>query len=222
MRVVGISDLHGRLPNIPACDVLLIAGDICPDFMMNRFLVDNQHTHVKQMEWLETDYAKWERTVPATRILATPGNHDRIHKFPENCRSEMFIDELVEVQDPYQDRVLKFWFTPWSICPDDRNFWAYQQTDKRCEVYFNDIPKGLDVLVMHSPAYNCGDLANSGDRCGSRTLRNVIHNQKPRYALYGHIHEGQRNGEGNQMLGMTRMRNCAIWGATWKPVEITL
>ena len=61
MKVVATSDLHGTLPPIPACDLLLIAGDVCPVWDHKLFFQDI---------WLRTTFTDWLRAQPAKKIVA--------------------------------------------------------------------------------------------------------------------------------------------------------
>ena len=45
MKIAGISDLHGYLPNIEKSDILLIAGDISP--------LNIQFNKPEMKKWLE-------------------------------------------------------------------------------------------------------------------------------------------------------------------------
>jgi Icc-related predicted phosphoesterase len=161
----------------------------------------------EQRRWLIEVYTDWEANVPAKRILCTPGNHDWTATFPLSCRSEMFIDELVEFEHK------RFWFTPWvNHCGD----WNFQLNRADRKVRFIEIPKKLDVLVSHGPAHNCLDEAYGGEKCGCPELRQVVYDVKPKHMVCGHIHEGQRYGN-SARLGTTHVHNVAMWGPNWAP-----
>ena len=80
MKIVAMSDLHGYLPEIPACDLLLIAGDICPL---------GNHKPAFQAEWLDTTFRRWlESLRQVGKVIGVAG-------CPEPARSmdQMFQDE---------------------------------------------------------------------------------------------------------------------------------
>jgi Icc-related predicted phosphoesterase len=220
MKVCAVADLHGRLPDIPECDVLVIAGDICPDISARFTCFDPELMKLHQMKWLSDEYSEWEYKVPAPYILATPGNHDWVSTFPAHCRSKMFIDERFTIceNDSPDGPHKTFWFTPWvQHCGD----WNYMANRERRRYYFDNIPQNLDMLVMHSPAFGVGDLTYSNDSAGCQELRDVIQKRQPRYAVFGHIHEGQRYGVINK-LGGTTLFHCSMWGDKWKPVVLDI
>ena len=68
MRLVLTSDFHGFLPKrVPECDLLLIAGDVCPVW---------NHDRKFQAFWLRNDFTDWLKEQPATDIIGIGGNHD--------------------------------------------------------------------------------------------------------------------------------------------------
>ncbi|XP_022111968.1 metallophosphoesterase MPPED2-like isoform X3 [Acanthaster planci] len=56
---------------------------------------------------------------------------------------------------------------------------------------WNLIPAGIDVLVTHGPPLGHGDLTTSKERAGCVELLTTIQRRvKPKYHIFGHIHEG--------------------------------
>jgi Icc-related predicted phosphoesterase len=220
MHIVALADLHGRLPVIPPCDIVLIAGDICPDVEFRVAQNDPDLIRVEQMRWLADEFNSWRCTLPrqVRQVLATPGNHDYIVRFPE-CATDaegppahLYIDELVEVDGK------RFYFTPWvSECGD----WNYIANREQRRYRFHDIPSTLDVLVAHSPAYQVGDRAWDNRSCGCPELRYFVKQRMPRKMVFGHIHEGRRDGR-EYRLGNSKLYHCSMWGATWTPVEFVI
>jgi Icc-related predicted phosphoesterase len=56
------------------------------------------------------------------------------------------------------------------------------------------IPDDTDILITHTPPIGHGDLCCSGVRAGCVELLSTVQNRvKPKYHVFGHIHEGSYN-----------------------------
>jgi Icc-related predicted phosphoesterase len=183
MRIVATSDFHGNLPTIPECDLLLIAGDICP--------VQN-HERRYQADWLRHELNPWLKEQPAKEIVAVGGNHDFVlndsFKFKE-LAWHLVYNEIVEVEGA------KIFGSPMS--PRFGN-WAFMAPEDRLLDEWDKIPNDVDILMVHGPAYGFGDYCYSGDHAGSTSLRNKLeYFDYPDLKLFvfGHIHEGYGVGD---------------------------
>ena len=71
MKVVAFSDPHGYLPKLkdfPECDVVCIAGDICP--------LDVQRDLVESISWFLLEFKPWAESLPCKKVIFVGGNHD--------------------------------------------------------------------------------------------------------------------------------------------------
>jgi Icc-related predicted phosphoesterase len=180
--IVALSDLHGNLCDIPECDILILAGDICPD----------AHS-LLQAKWLDVAFRDWLNEVPAKHVVTVAGNHDLIferatHLVPKDLRWHYLEDKGVELEG------LKIWGMPW-IVP----IWgAFQQDEGGLEKKYAKIPDDIDIVISHGPPFGIGDLAPrrlggslDGEHVGSPALLSRLYKVKPQLVVFGHIHEGQ-------------------------------
>jgi len=107
---------------------------------------------------------------------------------PNNIRSELtnciyLEDSAVEICG------LKVYGTPWQ---PEFGGWAFNlERGKEILEKWNLIPDDTDVLITHGPPLGFGDLCSSGIRAGCvELLHSVQQRIKPKYHVYGHIHEG--------------------------------
>ena len=52
------------------------------------------------------------------------------------------------------------------------------------------MPKQVDILITHCPPFGILDKANSNKNGGSKALQAISAHRKPKYHIFGHIHEG--------------------------------
>lgn len=185
MRVCCISDIHGNLiKDIPECDLLLIAGDLCPVY---------NHQIDYQEGWLRYDFKYWLQKLPAKQIIFIAGNHDYVLQkrqwemykiFKENFPAHItyLFDESVEYEG------LKIYGTPWQPYFYD---WAFNLYEPELQEKFKNIPEGTNLLLCHGPPYGILDGAwdGRGKHAGSISLKERIMQVNPSHVIFGHIHE---------------------------------
>ena len=175
MRIVALSDQHGFLPDVPPCDLLIVAGDVCPDRFGPFMAV---HDPYQQQAWFDRTVRPWLAATPATHKLLTWGNHDWCGQMcsfrsdtPAHARStdlQILVDEGTTVPSGGgAGREMSVWATPWSN-PFMR--WAFMKRPSDLERVYAAIPDGIDVLVSHQPPYGYGDSTFDLDSrsCGAR------------------------------------------------------
>jgi Icc-related predicted phosphoesterase len=205
MKIVAVSDMHGTLPDIPTCDLLLLGGDITP--------VQN-HDLAYQAEWLDTTFRRWLEGVPARKIVGVAGNHDFIfQRAPQTVPANL---PWVYLQDSgHEWEGLRFWGTPWQPWFYD---WAFNLYEPDLVAKWALIPTGTDILVLHGPPRGYGDGVPERNgqvrHTGSPSLLARIEEIGPRLVIYGHIHEGR----GEWRLGRTVLANVTLVDDGYDPI----
>jgi predicted phosphohydrolase len=204
LRIVAVSDLHGVLPAIPECDLLLIAGDVTP--------VSN-HALSFQADWLDGEFRRWLAGVPARQNVFIAGNHDLVfEQKPELVPKDL---PAVYLQDAaFEWEGLRIWGTPWQPWFFD---WAFNLHEPDLVAKWELIPDGTDIIVVHGPPHGYGDAVprkRGLDHTGSPSLLERIKTVQPRLVVFGHIHEGR----GQWQVGNSLLANVTILDAKYRNV----
>lgn len=198
IKVCAISDLHGCLPSIPTCDLLLIAGDVCPVW---------DHDLEYQEGWLKYRFHPWLYNAPAGKIVMTWGNHDLIAEQRPDLVPTLPCDILVD--DMVEWKGLRIYGLPWQ---PRFHKWAFNLGAKDLVRKFQAIPE-CDIVVSHAPPRGFGDRNQQGERCGVQAFTARLGEIQPRLAVYGHIHEGY----GSYRLGKTDLWNVSLMTVNYLP-----
>lgn len=208
MRCVLTSDLHGCFPNIPPCDVLLIAGDLCPI---------EDHSADFQAHWLNHDFADWLASVPARQTIFIAGNHDLVL-----ARAPHLVDKTrwkgVYLEDSgFEWEGVHFWGSPWA---NELPGWAFTAPEDALLRRWQLIDPRTHVLLVHGPPKGYGDRVIgrwTGDvlEVGSSTLLDSIGRLDLRLVVFGHIHEGA----GEYVYRDVPLINASLMDLSYEPVN---
>lgn len=186
MRIALLSDIHGFLPQIDSnnIDCLLIAGDICPDY-------SNFH---KQGTWIRMGFLPWLEQFKEVKFIG--GNHDFYLDIVGCNHQDYLCNELCLI-----GKSLTVYGFPYTMCPK----WAFEKTEEEIEILLTK-EKKPDIMLCHNPPFGICDRVDSFGHIGSMSIRNYLLDQKPKFCIFGHIHEGY----GTYQLGETLCINCSF------------
>jgi Icc-related predicted phosphoesterase len=186
LKIAAISDLHGSTPEIPHCDLLIIAGDLC-----------SGGSFLKQERWIKEIFFPYINTSKAKQVVYIAGNHDTI--FQQGSFKAPISDRVHYLEDSKTQILgLNIYGTPWQLpfCG------AFNASEIKLKNIYESIPSNLDILITHGPPFGFLDeisidlqeeeseLLYETVHVGSLELRNKILEVKPKIVITGHIHEG--------------------------------
>jgi Icc-related predicted phosphoesterase len=195
MKICVISDTHGMhrdLDKLPEVDVLIHCGDF---------------SNVGEKDQV-MDFIEWFASFPHRHKIFIAGNHDKSFdpKFWESPMDGLWKEETLlyakfkgltylENSEIVIDGV-RFWGSPItpSFYPER---WAFNR-DRGVTInqIWKQIPFRTDVLITHGPPATKLDWTVRGGLVGCDDLLYHVQMIKPKYHLFGHIHESAGIEEG--------------------------
>jgi Icc-related predicted phosphoesterase len=208
MKITFISDTHMHKPSVNSFtegkDMVVHAGDL---------------TYRGTSREIE-EALNWFSELDFTHKILVPGNHDFLFEVDFNkvltmCESRgitVLIDSMIEVEG------IKIWGSP--ITPWFHN-WAFNRyRGSEIQAHWDKIPDGIDILVTHGPPAYIGSLCKTeeGEDVGCEDLYRAVQRVKPKYHVFGHIHEGFGMKE---IDGITYI-NASYLNRAYRPVNFPI
>jgi Predicted phosphoesterases, related to the Icc protein len=187
MKILHISDTHNKhrsLQSLPPADMIIHSGDISFAGSEDEIL----------------DFIEWFAALPYKYKIFIAGNHDdclfeaKIDGLPEDCF--YLCNSGVAIEG------LKLYGVPMFM-----NDAISGNHDKN----IRKIPAGTDILITHEPPYCILDYA-ANINYGDRNLLVSILKIRPKYHLFGHIHDAY----GIEKAESTTFVNAAILNAHYE------
>lgn len=215
MRICVTSDLHGNLPTIEECEMLLICGDVLP--------LKIQMNHRKSKNWLLNEFTEWIKSQPVKQTVFIAGNHDFYCESHEDDMKHMFNSEIKYLCNSHYDyisnegKVYRIFGTPYC---KQFGLWAFMRDNDELEEYYRKMPGNCDIVISHDAPRinNLGCIMEEGFRwygedAGNEVLAKALLSAKPTYAFCGHIHSGKHE---LQELNGIKMANVSLLDETYK------
>ncbi|XP_068212745.1 metallophosphoesterase MPPED2 isoform X2 [Palaemon carinicauda] len=209
VRFVCMSDTHSKTDelkhSVPPGDVFLHAGD----FTRKGTVEEAQ----KFNEWLGT--------LPHRYKIVIAGNHELLLDWEASAVTKVASpDEVLTNATAYLQGSgtsvfgIKLYGCPWTPIYHIMAFNVERGSPLRKK--WAAIPNDVDVLMTHGPPLGRCDLSHRNKRSGCVDLLKTVQSRvKPKYHIFGHIHEGH----GISYDGTTTYINASTCDVKYQPVN---
>lgn len=172
VKVCVMSDAHWNFPyiEVPDCDIFMYCGDWSGSGTISE--------HIKFCQWVNKINARYK--------LIVPGNHDMYcYHYPDMAASMLRgSNALLLVDKEVECYGIRIYGTPWS---PRFGQWGYMRPDEDLYDYFKQIPKGVHILLTHTPPNGILDLAGT-THIGSKSLVRALKMKPIPFHFFGHNH----------------------------------
>ncbi len=183
MKIQAISDTHGMHDRIKIekdIDFLIHCGDSTNYYDLYR----------NEIEF--NDFLNWFNKIDVKHKILIAGNHDAWSM--RNYNKERVKEcGIIYLEHEYANiEGLKIFGSPYT--PQFCN-WYHMKDRSKLDRYWQVLEPNIDILITHGPPMGILDLSRDRDNvleyCGDRALLNHVLRVKPKYHLFGHIHDNQ-------------------------------
>lgn len=215
MKIVCISDTHNfhdRL-EVPEGDMLIHAGDFTLAGSLSEVL----------------DFNDWLGTLSHKHKIIIAGNHDTCFGENKMLGFKMITNGTYLLNSGVDIEGIKIWGSP--LTPTFKGMrggltFHADRDGKAMKRTWQGIPKNLDILITHGAPFRVLDYvvsgSDAGKNVGDAVLAEKVKQRKPKYHIFGHIHEGY----GTVKVGRTKFINCSVvnelYNVVNKPIVINL
>ncbi|XP_066944972.1 metallophosphoesterase MPPED2-like isoform X1 [Macrobrachium rosenbergii] len=209
VRFVCMSDTHTKTTElkypVPPGDVFLHAGDF---------------TRKGTVEEAEV-FNEWLGTLPHRYKIVIAGNHELLLDKDASAVTKVASpDEVLTNATAYLQGSgtsvfdIRIYGCPWTPIYHVMAFNLSRGSPLRRK--WESIPNDVDILMTHGPPLGRCDLSLKNKRSGCVDLLKTVQSRvKPKYHIFGHIHEGH----GISYDGTTTYINAATCNVKYKPVN---
>jgi len=129
MKICCVADLHCYLPEIPDCDLLLIAGDVTHHNRKPQLPSDIARLYA----WAECKFAPWldDLRKRDIQVIGVAGNHDFI--FYDDRQFGKSLPWIYLEDSGYNYQGINIWGSPWQPQFGD---WAFNAKESRLAEYW--------------------------------------------------------------------------------------